>query len=186
MQPRRYPIAVALFSVALAFMPARARAQQTGQPFQKGTRSISLSLNGDANFGLWQFTSSRRARGLVLGVNASFGGQTNGGNTSDVTLSIGPRWKLYMEDHGPVAPYMSIGADIRGSRSTGGGQSTSGFGLDGILGLGVDWFPANRVSIGGYTGARLGPAWTWSSPGARQWALSLKTLTTGVTLQIYF
>jgi hypothetical protein len=57
-------------------------------------------------------------------------------------------------------------------------------------GLGVEWFPARRVSISGETGlsAQLGRQTLEHNDGqdARVTSLNLSTFTSGLSVQIYF
>ncbi len=167
-----------------------------------GDRSIAFSLPeaGSGVFGLWWHRSRGWAFGLELGASAAASLRTGGADPdqlgSSVSLSVGPALKRYRGSLGPVAPYFLAGLGVSGSIQYSavdvpGTDPVARWGVGGYVRMagGVDWFVAERVSIGGHVGGRVGygfqPARSDKAEPDRH-SLTLGTFTSGLTLHIYF
>ncbi len=151
-----------------------------------GTKSLSFGIDGDgsAEAGVWLFVSDRTNLGLLGTLDwISRDRESPGSDRSETTLGIGPALKWHLLRSPRVAPfwYGSLrfnhttrsedGEDDRTSRT---------LGLDG--GFGVDWFPVDQMSVGGWTGLRL----TSDRAENDDSTTRLRTLTTGLKVHIYF
>lgn len=89
-----------------------------------------------------------------------------------------------MPHHGPSRSFRPAGGlDFVLDRTSVEGQDSSssrGLGLEG--GFGVDWFPVDRFSVGGWTGLRF----TAQRAPNDDTATRLRTFTTGLRAHIYF
>jgi hypothetical protein len=84
-----------------------------------------------------------------------------------------------------VAPFLygsaEFGYSKRNVPTTDG--SIKNFGL--ATGLGAEWFPVRSVSIGGFTGLRLGHSSSSVGPTSTS-SFALSTMTSGLAIQLYF
>lgn len=183
----------ALLSFSLALICAPAAAQEAGDPLEalgEGTRSLQFALpDGGGSFGYWWFTADRKNVGLVL--NAHFDRQSQDtpavdNSVTHLNLSVGPEAKFYTTPHRAVAPFTYLFGQVTMGRTWTDG-SVDPWTLGGRVGVGagVDWFPAERVSIGGHAGLAL--TYTYNGAGDTSTSsLSLDTATSVLSLAIYF
>lgn len=191
-------------SVVGALMsPAPARAQDWRPEW--GDRSIAFALpsGGGGSLGIWWHRAGGRSRALELGLDTGAALDV-GGDVDRYSLqtnaSLGLAFKRYGTAVGPVSPHLYAGTGIRGHWRNQGvddpGRSAYswwGGGAYGRLGLGVDWFPLERVSIGGHTGGSL-EYWYQNPPQGtglsgdepHRHAVSFGLFTSGLSLNIYF
>ena len=155
--------------------------------------SISLSVGSSTTIGYWMPVSARADLGVLVG--ASFADGENSGGTEQTSWSVraGPALKLYATRESPFRPYTYgelFFAFGRTESETGGGaeSSLSNRDLAANVGLGLDWFPTDRVSIGGHVG--LSGAFTWSEieSGAAEAdsdGFHFNTLSSGIRVHLY-
>ena len=79
------------------------------------------------------------------------GGRVSDGNHS---ISLRPALKRYWgSTEGSVAPYLLLGLTAEWSRiELLSGSEATNRRLGGVAGIGLDWFPVQRVSVGGHIG----------------------------------
>ena len=113
---------------------------------------------------------------------------------SGVRVSLGPSFKRYRDDRGPVSPYSMWGVGVTGGfdylavDDPGTDDQASWLaGVYGKLGLGVDWFPLERVSIGGHVALRLAyELVTGSGDAPTEHAVRLDARSSAIVVHWYF
>ena len=160
---------------------------------------VALPSSSGLDLSLWKVRSPFTALGLEIDFSSYYSDHTSGdlenlgrndtrSQSRYLTLQLRPTIKQYRPMHDRVAPfvfYQALASFSRswdrqeeiGSRMTQSTKSNSGLGI--ALGLGVDWFPFQRISLSGQTGLDLSYR---SNP--RLW--SLKTFQTEVAALVYF
>ncbi|HYH82262.1 MAG TPA: hypothetical protein VEX86_20805, partial [Longimicrobium sp.] len=114
-------------------------------------------------------------------------------------IGVGPALKLYTADAGDLRPYVFASAGVTFVRNRsespdqGGGTSVSegdGTSMNAALGLGLQWSPIPRVSIGGHAGieANRGEGTTQFGAGGQidVDGHAIGTFTSGLRLHFYF
>jgi len=158
---------------------------QAPQAISSGTKSLSFGIDGSGSSeaGIWLFVSDRTNLGLLGSLDWVSEDRDPQDDRSEVRLGVGPRVKWYLSDPGRVAPFWFGGMEFNHRRVSEEGESdrtSRGLGLDG--GFGVDWFPVEQISIGGWTGLRL----TSNRLTNDNTRTRLRTLTTGLRVHLYF
>jgi hypothetical protein len=166
-----------------------------------GDRSLAFSLpaGGGSTLALWWHRSRQGAIGLEVGVHGnvslSVGGSAPDRFGSSVAVSVGPAFKRYRGSLGPVAPYSITGFGLVGTMNH---QTIDDAAVEPVtawlagayfrVGGGVDWFVAERVSVGGHVGGRVDYHIRFPRDAAEalRHELGLGTFTGGLTLHIYF
>jgi hypothetical protein len=181
-------IGCSTFVLALFSTAPEMAAQEVGP--QKGQRSISFGVRGDGgnSFGLWTMLSDRTNLGLIGIFEHSRGTWDPGSRQSTRTsLDFAPTLRRYTGQIGPVLPYLQGGIGV--GYHTNSVEDYSGRSVGARGGIGVEWFPVSNVGVGGYTGLNMGYMWSRSGPSDfRRTAdtFSLTTMTSGLSVQIYF
>ena len=175
---------IVLWILLLVTVPALStelRAQAPA-PLSEGTKSLSFGIDGSGSneAGIWMFFSERTNLGLLGSLDWR---SEDRDDRSRFTLGLGPRVKWYVPQTPRVAPFWFGGLQFTHSRRSERDEedrTSRGLALDG--GFGVDWFPVDQISVGGWTGLRL------SSDRAENddTTTRLRTLTTGLQVHIYF
>jgi len=173
-----------VFAVAAALTAAPALEAQAPGATGEGTKSLSFAIDGSGSSeaGIWYFISDRTNVGL-LGTLESTSEERTGPDRSTFTLGIGPRIKWYATPSARVGPYWFGGLSfrhVRRSEDDADDRTSRGLGLD--AGFGVDWFPVDQMSIGGWTGLR----YTNDRAENDNVTSRLGTATTGLRMHIYF
>jgi hypothetical protein len=202
---RPHLASLAVLPLAFAALTAPAAAQDDWRPAD-GDRSIAFSLpsGGSTTLSYWWHRLDT-ARGIELDLSGSGDIQSSDDGLDrrsyTVALAMGPAFKWYRAPTGPVSPYLYGGLGVRGrwgrteyTEPTAFERTSWGLGGYGRLGLGVDWFPLRRVSIGGYAGMRASYDFINSSErnvdvstdGPSRHAFAADLFTSGLTLHIYF
>ncbi|MBB4637265.1 hypothetical protein [Longimicrobium terrae] len=197
---------------ALALCTGAAHAQSspadadTTTVLRKGARSISFTApldGGSAQAGIWRMVDDNTNVGILVALGASRNSldvdDDEGSSTNtQLNLSLGVRVRRYADPLGPVRPYILSGAYVFGIHQSHGpgddlGTTSRVVGVGGLGGLGVEWFPARRVSISGETGLRaqlsrqtLETDDSVNERTAHSTGLNLDTFTSGLAVQIYF
>jgi hypothetical protein len=176
---------ILILAGALLLAPATPLAAQTitSHPAsERGEHSLALSLNGTSQIGYWTRQSDRTDLGFEVGANGLFSD-----SNSHVSLTVTPAIKRYHSSAGPLAPYTYIGIPLYYTRSTADNvdfpdTKFNSYGLGGIVGIGLDWFPLQHVSIGGHAGLRA----NFFDQTDGDAAFSIGTFTSGIRAQLYF
>ena len=150
---------VVAVAAALALAPAVLQAQENDGR-ERGSRSVSLSTQGDATVGIWTRLSPRTDLGLNVGLALS--SLEQGENELDQwNVQVEPALKLYADQRGAFLPYTYVSLIAAFGRqeqtnSIAPGVSATGKqrGAGASVGIGLDWFPASRISIGGHVGVQ--------------------------------
>lgn len=183
-----------------------AAADQGGPLADRGDWALGVALpsSSGSSFSLWKIRSPTTAVGLEVGVSWSYADSTTNSNAPNPTtlqrhylsLQLRPTIKHYRPLHDRIAPftYGQVEAGFRGHKresSPYAGSSSSGnIGL--ALGLGVEWFPFQRISLGGQTGLSLGYRYAqydtrgYSNSSRSNWSLYLRTFQSEVKALMYF
>jgi hypothetical protein len=164
------------------------QAQSTPSVGGRGKHSISVQAGANTLVGLGVRTGTRTDVILEVGGRVSDGEGVNGH-----TIVVGPSLKRYWGSlDGSVAPYLLLG--LRGEWSEfalGSGTPSTDRRIGGVVGLGLDWFPTQRVSVGGHLGVEAlavrseGPTLV---PGADPVSTGheIGTFSSGVRLRLFF
>lgn len=205
MRRTRLSAPVLFLALGAALAPLAPAAAQEWRP-DRGDRSLAFTVPGGSRsaLALWWHRSSARAAGLELGLHTNGQLYLGGSNPDEYRLQsrldVGAVFKRYGEPVGPVSPYLHTGFGVSAVWRNQGidepvGESATewGAGVYGRLGLGVDWFPLERVSLGGFTGGALhytflDPAdrFGGSTDRAQRHSLAFALFTSGLALHIYF
>lgn len=193
----RAAVMAAVLSLTLA---GSGEAQVEGRidALEKGRRSIGLALpgGGGGELTLWRMVSNGRNRGLTVRLSASADGSERAGDTragQRISLLAGPSFRRYLSRTAPVAPYFQTSVLLGGSynRHTGDSPAESHVrsrwtaGGEIGAGIGAEWFVHRRASLGGHTGLRFN-GFYGSDADHDHWRLELGTVSSALTLQIYF
>jgi len=201
-------IPVALLAATAA--PVFGQAESYPLPLPEGAWSLSFSLpsGGGASLGVWKLVGARTNLGLDIGVrsvstsdNLRFddGRPSQEFNSSDLGLAIEPSIRQYIATFRTLAPYIhgnllfsysSLDAETVSQQATT-VRKTYQYGIG--LGIGVEWAPLERFSIGGHTGVRFSyldrsnvdssPAGTSVQDGH---STTFDTFVSSLVLQLYF
>ncbi|MXX39892.1 MAG: hypothetical protein F4Y91_16245 [Gemmatimonadetes bacterium] len=167
---------------------------------------VALPSSGGSSFSLWKIRSPTTAVGLEVDVSWSYADSTANADDPDPTtlqthslrLHLRPTIKHYRPLHERVAPFMygQVSVGFSGSKRDSDPHTQQGgsYGSIGIaLGLGVEWFPFQRISLGGQTGLRLGYSYGQHDTRSnfilrsnRNWSLALSTFQSEVKALMYF
>ena len=200
------PLALAAILMTLA-PPASALAQDVHSVLPSpGTYSISFYLpeGGGGGIGVWRQTGSRFSLGLEM--EGAYNKQKRKvfnqvvsveGEARTRTILLGPSLKRYWEPTALVAPFLYAHTGFGFSetdtkaKGDGGGSSQGGHAFFTRIrsGVGADWFPLSGISLGGHVGFEFGYDFQKSdSPEAtaKTWTTNLRTLTSGLRLNLYF
>lgn len=189
---------IALFAVTATLGITSPAIAQEVRAAERRARSVSVGVNDGVEFGYW----NRISRRADVGLNLGFSVETLGDDTGDQklrTFSLEPALKLYAAPDGAFLPYGY--ASVFGSygrlsaTGTGGGNDGSAtvrndqreYGAS--LGLGLDWFPARRISLGAHVGVAGGyRSQELSGPfdDQKQDGVFLNTLSSGLRVHLYF
>lgn len=187
--------------VMLAVLPAMAAAQEptvVSQTLSAGTRFIALPFptdDGNGTLSIWKMRNERNALGIVvsLGYNRIARDSVAGAEPSftHADFQAGPAWRRYQRLHPNVAGYGTLGLFARYARTVSTGSTRTEetqWGGGASAGLGAEWFPFERVSLGGSTGlsASFMSGDASGVPQATTSQLALGTFTTAVGVTIYF
>ncbi len=177
-------VAAAFFMFSLPL--ASTVSGQAPAGLSQGTKSLSFAIDGSGSSeaGVWIFISDRTTLGLLGTLDwesEDRGGPRN--DRSHLTVGLGPAVKWYLPPIRRVAPYWHGGLGFSHTRRSEEGEedrTSRSVGLDG--GFGVDWFPVDRMSVGGWTGLRF----TSGRAENDDTSTRLRTLTTGLRVHFYF
>lgn len=186
--------ATAVLAAALVVAPA-VQAQETTAGPERGRHSISIAAQGDVGVGVWTRLSDRTDLGLNLALNYNrFGIEDDDQTTRN--LRVEPAFKHYLYAHDGFAPYAfgSFFASTGKQTQAGDGEETITVSerLAGVsAAVGIDWFPARRLSIGGHVGLAGGVQDLAAQNSAFDAELEgdgwfVSTFNSGVVVHLYF
>jgi hypothetical protein len=173
---------ILILAGALLLAPAAPLAGQTmpSHPAsERGQHSLLVSTNGSSQIGYWVRKSDRTDIGLEVGGFGDFGrGQRQLGVTAT------PALKHYLSATGPFTPYTYVGIPLSYQRASSdlSGAATHQYGVGGVFGLGLDWFPWSRLSLG----AHAALSGVYIKPNGDGGIFSVRTYTSGIRAQLYF
>ena len=167
---------------------------------------VALPSSSGSSFSLWKIRSPTTAVGLEMSVSWSYADSTLDADDPNPTslqnhflyLRLRPTIKHYRPLHDRIAPFVygQVDAGFWGRKWDDNPQMqysgrSGNVGL--ALGLGVEWFPFQRISLGGQTGLRLGYRYgQYDTRGNfilsqnRNWSLSLSTFQSELKALMYF
>lgn len=174
--------------LAFAFSSSLCRAQAEPSVGERPQHFIIVEVGPTTSLGLGLRASPRTDVSLEGGVRVS-----DEGDNSSRVFSVRPAVKWYLgSTEGSVAPYPTVGASAEWSRvEFGGGTSGDLRRLGGIVGIGLDWFPTQRVSLGGHIGVeamairREGPNFP-PAPAEVITGHDIGTRSSGMRLRMFF
>lgn len=167
---------------------------------------VALPSSSGLDLSLWKVHSPITALGLEIDFSSYYSDRTSEdldnpdrydsqSQSRSLRLQLRPTIKHYRPLHDQVAPFVFYQAyagfsgfwdrqEEIGSRMTQHTRSSSDLGI--ALGLGVDWFPFQRISLSGQTGLDLSYHYEKHYSNRREWEWSLKTFQTEVAALVYF
>ena len=184
-----------------------ASAHQEGPLAGRGNWGLGVALpsGGGSSFSVWKIRSPTTALGLETRVSWSLRDSTANAddpgsaaiNSHYLSLRLSPTIKRYRPLNNRVASftYSQVEAGFSGhEREYGLNSHGSSGGNIGIgFGLGVEWFPFPRISLGGQTGLRLGYRYFQhdsrgidSNTSRTSWNLYLRTFQSQLKALMYF
>lgn len=196
--------ALAALPFAAAFLAGPVHTQEWRPGPDDHSISFALPDGGGSGPAFWWHRDGG-ARGIELRLAGSGTLDVDGDYPDRYAFSgfasVGPAFKWYREPTGPVSPYFYTGFGVQGRWGKSDvddpnyvQQTFWSLGPYARLGLGVDWFPLERVSVGGYAGARANYEYTdaagasfvggRASPDRHQFGFDL--FTSSLTFHIYF
>jgi hypothetical protein len=165
--------------------PAGAQEEAGENALRRGASSVMASVAPNVEVGFWSMLSGRTSVGLVGSVQSAE--SVSGSSTQEIRLlSLSPQVKRYWTTTGPVLPYAHGSLAVSGTEF-GSAQQSRSYGASAAVGL--DWFPARRISIGGHSGVALSRSVVRSHDAqgeeteASGW--SLRTFTTAIRVHLY-
>jgi hypothetical protein len=163
-------------------LPAGAPGQVAADPvLDRTSRSLQIGIADRPQIGYWLRIGERTDLGIV-------GSLAYHSQPRTLSYSIGPAWKRYGDVVGGIAPYTYLGLGLAGlSQRAQEDVSTSQLRAEAQAGVGMEWFPHPRISVGGHAGVRGGPQWIdVDLPGHdRRTRWTASTFTSGIRLHLY-
>ncbi len=172
----------ALGAICFSLVPLAATAQDAPSPLDRRDHSILLGIGETTNVGYWIRVGERTDVGIEGGFSFI---EEDGSDVSTLSAILSLK-RYWSPAESPVAPYTILG--IRASWSdllSTGNEEYGAFG-----GIGLDWFPVQRVSIGGHLGLRASltqrtsPVFGGGEEEHDGWVV--RTVSSGIRLQLYF
>lgn len=185
-----------------------ASAHQEGPLAGRGNWGLGVALpsGSGSSFSVWKIRSPTTVLGLEVGISWSYADSTADAddlasaaiNRHYLRLQLSPAIKQYRPLNNRIAPftYGRIEAGFRGYKwdyDPDSQRSSSGGDIGIALGLGVEWFPFQRISIGGQTGLSLEYRYGQyddrgndSDTSQTRWDLYLRTFRSEMKALMYF
>ncbi len=186
----------AAIAAAGLLMATGAAAQETNGLERPGT-SISVGAGSGIEVGLWRRVSPRASVGLEVSAFSrsseyQFPDSGDELENEERLVTVGPALKVYTGPGGAFLPYGYASAFLQfGSTRyqplVGEAQEADLSGFGGQVGLGVDWFPVQRVSIGGHVGVEgFSSSREEDDSDVREDVTRFGTFNSGIRVQLYF
>ena len=190
-------IRIALLALGVGLLSAPPGIAQDTTSADRPPRSVSLQADGGIGVGLW----TRLSPGADVGVNVGISFESLSDDQVDQDLLIvqlEPAVKRYLSASAAFFPYLYgsvFGSYGRVSAETGGGGSPVEVAdkqrrLGASAAAGLDWFPAQRISLGGHVGLAAG--YQSNQVGGQftgeqeQSGIFFNTLSSGIRIHLYF
>lgn len=174
---------------AAAVMATGAAAQDTSD---RPGRSLAVSVGESSTVGVWFSVSPRVDLGLQIGgqrLELSPEGGDDDDSVDSWQVSFEPAVKLFATADGAFLPYTYLGAFARYAEGSQDGEFEDITAIEreygAAVGLGLDWFPARRISVGAHAGLE-GGLLNVDVPGLGVDGTFFRTFTSGVRVQLYF
>lgn len=133
---------------ALLAVPVPTTAQAGPTAATRARHSIVLGGGSGSTVAYWSRVGARTDLGLEGTISFD-----HDDDADFRTLAVGPVLQRYLTADSRFAPYFVIGATAAWSRrKTTGLAAFSDRSLGGFVGVGLDWYIVDRVSLGGYVG----------------------------------
>ncbi len=163
------PVWLAAIALVAGATGAAAHPSPQGPLAERGTWALGFDLRSGegGSFSLWRVRSPYTALGLEASLSLSRTEEDyddpglSTGNYQSLRLQLRPTFKRYRSVRNGIAPYVYYQAlgGFRGWKREDPAPfreySSSMIEVGVGLGLGVDWFPLKRISVGGRTGMSL-------------------------------
>ena len=190
MKPAASIVVPVLFSCLM--VPVAGQGQENPGAASRGDRSILLSVGERSDIGYWMRVGESTDLGVGVGLTFS-----DDDERTSRAFHLSPELKRYWDEDGAsIAPYVLVGlvGSWRTSEDSGTFASErSALEIGGAGGIGLDWFPVERVSVGGHVGLRATftrSKLTQTSPGAppedEATRFLISTHSAGIRLHVYF
>ncbi len=145
----------------LATGSAAAQSADTATAAEPRSNSFSLGIGYSPRVGVWHRFSPRVQAGVEVVGRREASGDDDGHGFTSTQVGIAPAIKLYASTNAPLLPYVYGEASVSfgSARTVADGppgeeliseQNVRTLGV--VIGLGMDWFPVERVSVGGHAG----------------------------------
>lgn len=140
---------LSIVAVATALSASLCQAQASPSVDGRGKHFIAVDVGSNTLIGVGLRAGTRTDVMLEAGVRFF-----ENGSAESRVVSVRPALKRYFgSTERSVAPYLLLGLRAEWNRLDFGGPSqTNNRELGGIAAVGVDWFPTQRVSVGGHIG----------------------------------
>lgn len=186
-------IAAAGLLLATGAAAQEAAREETNGLERPGT-SIEVGAGAGALVGVWQRVSPRVSLGVQVSAYTSRSELESDVIDRDARqsgVSVGPALKVYGGPGGAFLPYGFASAFLEFGESreeiNGGGEREEDLdGVGGELGVGIDWFPVRRVSIGGHVGVEAHRQSRPSDDDDVNRFTIFNTVSSGIRVQLYF
>ena len=188
----------AAMAAAGLLLATGAAAQETGGEEVNGLErpgtSIEVGAGAGALVGVWQRLSPRVSLGVQVSAYTSrseIESDVFDRDARQTSVSVGPALKVYGGPGGAFLPYGFASAflEFGGSREEIAGAGENEEELDGLgaeLGVGIDWFPVRRLSIGGHVGVEANRQSRSTDDDDVDRFTVFNTVSSGIRVQLYF
>lgn len=194
MKPRTFVPAAA----ALLLFASAAHAQDAADSAGTHRTALSLGIGSTTTIGLWRRVAPNVEVGLEVAGSHSESRSANEAHDRSTIVAVQPAVKLYSGPVGPVRPYAYGEAGVAFVVDHAEIQPGTSLvpverrdrGLNAAVGLGLEWSPVDRITLGGHAG--VGAAWlrdtnqVGDDPETVSHTTSFGTFTSGVRVQLYF
>lgn len=172
---------------ASAFSASLCQAQASPSVEGRGKYSIGAEVGSNTLVGVGLRAGARTDIILEAGARV-----LDDGATQSRVVSVQPALKRYWgPTDGNVAPYFLLGLKAEWNRLEFGGSRGNSRKLGGLAGVGVDWFPMQRVSVGGHIGVealavRSEAPFSFPGPASETTGHEIGTFSSGLRLRLFF
>ncbi len=163
-------------------------AQSEPRVLERGAHSIIVGVGTNTSIGYSRRVAERTDIGIEVGVRIS-----DDDDTHSRSISLRPGLKRYLSSaESDLAPYILLGVSALWSRlDSSGALDLSARELGGFVGVGIDWFPVQRVSVGGHLGVESSlttrdRASFPPTPDDEASGYTVSTYSSGIRVQLYF
>ena len=185
---------ITLFALGIGLLGAAPGSAQDTASAERLPRSVALQADRGIGIGLWTRLSPRADVGVNLGI--SFESLSDEEVDQDLlVVQLEPAIKRYLSASADFIPYLYGSLFGSYGRVSASGQSPIEVAneqrrLGTSAAVGLDWFPAERISIGGHVGLAAG--YQSNEVGGQftgeqeQSGIFFNTLSSGIRVHLYF